>query len=614
MSAGDCRHNPVEKRFSVQHPRRRISTKLAVSYIVLNLVLISAVSAFFYHYNRISTYQDGINNLVQSADSMISQTDSRLTSMEQVAVDVLIHVGFSDSWKGFLRDHSEISRSSVGAILNDVYKSKSDIRSVAVYTADGTYVCTGNSTVTAEQVSRRADELQIDSRFSQYNSRIFLGPHKDFWNPDRDGLVISEIKPIKDREKNITGYIEVQQNCMYLDKACSVSWNGKKLNVFIFNDDNEALFYKNPENGFTDEQVGYFEEQTKQYMRVREDSHYIFATISSNYYAYRGIVILPKAELYRSLRGLLLWIMFAACLLSATMVLYVILLTRKIMSPINTFVEKMKKVDLKNLPKPEKKEYRDYETEILGTSFDNMTVRFQNTFEREKKLEGVQMKTLFAILQKEISPHFLYNTLGSIANMCEAGDNDDAAEACYNLTDIIRYASDYKTRDVSLKEELDQLRSYLAIMKSRYRQRLIYEVQVSDDIYYFQLPKLTIQPIVENAIKYSLMEQDQVRIKVRILHNGGCAEIHVSDNGCGITEKDADAVREKVSDSLEKNVTEDVTKDVRFGGMGLCGTLIRLSIFFGSAFRYELVKNEAGGTTVSLYINLQAQDAEVENV
>jgi len=593
-----------------RNKKQRISTKLTISYIILNLLLISSVCAFFYHYNKKSVYQDGINNLVQATDSMVSQTDNRLTSMEQVAVDVLIHINFLDSWENFTATHSSVSRAEVGSVLNDVYKSKPDIRSVAVYYEDGNYVCTGNSNVTIKAVQQRVDDLKIQNRFDQFKSRIFLGPHNDFWNPASKEIVISEIKPIKNRNKEIIGFIEVQQNSMYLNKACAVFWNGKRINVLIFYDDINKAFYKNTDCSLTKNEISNLEKETHQYTKVLEDKNYIIATICSNYYAYRGIAILPKTELYNSLKGLLIWIMFAALFLSSTMIIYVILLTHKIMHPINTFVDKMKKIDLMNLDKPQLTEYQDYETEVLGRSFDNMTTRFQNTLEREKKLESVQIKTLFNILQNEISPHFLYNTLGSIANMCEAGENESAADACYNLTDIIRYASDYKTKEVSLKEELEQLKAYLAIMKSRYRQRLFYEIQQSNDIFYYQLPKLTIQPLVENAIKYSLLEQEQVRISINIINHNGCAEIHISDNGSGITEETKKKIDLKVNEFLEKNIVEDITQDIQIGGMGLSGTLIRLTIFFGSSFYYEIHVNKEGGTTISLYINLYQEERE----
>ena len=183
--------------------------------------------------------------------------------------------------------------------------------------------------------------------------------------------------------------------------------------------------------------------------------------------------------------------------------------------------------------------------------------------------------------------------------MCEQGENEEAADACYSLTEILRYAADYDEAEVTIGDEMENLRAYLAIMKSRYRQRLEYKIRTDGRCTYLMIPKLTYQPLVENAIKYSLMERETVIVKVATSYEDGHVTVEVSDNGCGISEEAAERIRSRLKEFSEEDAELYSSSQVQFGGMGLGGTLIRLSLFFGESFWYELLPgNEEGGTSI----------------
>ena len=247
---------------------------------------------------------------------------------------------------------------------------------------------------------------------------------------------------------------------------------------------------------------------------------------------------------------------------------------------------------------------KSLETEILITSFESMASRLQEALERQKKMESVQNKALFDALQSVMGPHFLYNSLGGIANMCEQGENEEAADACYSLTEILRYAADYEDTEVTIGDEMDNLRSYLSIMKSRYRQRLEYEIYMDEECKYLLIPKLTYQPLAENAIKYSLIERETVVLKVSTICRDGKVVVKIADNGSGITEEAAKKIRNRLKEFTEEEVELYTSAKVQFGGMGLSGTLIRLSLFYGDGFWYELdSQNEEGGTSILFGFN-----------
>ena len=111
------------------------------------------------------------------------------------------------------------------------------------------------------------------------------------------------------------------------------------------------------------------------------------------------------------------------------------------------------------------------------------------------------------------------------------------------------------------------------------------------------------QPLVENGIKYSLLEKEVVFVKVFLVRFNGDIIIEIKDNGIGISKEDAEKVRDRIERFENDNGSKEITENIQIGGMGLSGTLIRLSIYFGNRFSYELLRNnDEGGTTIVLKI------------
>lgn len=585
--------------------RLRTSTKLSVYYAMLIILLIGSAAVIYYNYSKNSIEELGVGNLSQNCDSVMVQIDNRLTNMEQVSVDVLSNNQFTAAWKRAITGEGN-SETELKDVMTRAFVNKGDIRRVSVFGEGGVFYSTGVCTATPEDVHERFLDIQRNYTMNHMNSRTFLSPHLDDWHRESDGYVISEIKPIKDENSRIIGYLEIQQNVLYIDKICNILWNRHPLYIMVFVEKDE-LFYSNLPDDFQDGEA-YLEsiiELTKVYSKTRETADQIVCTTTSNYYDCKVVVALDKAVLFESLAGLLRGLVIGAAALILLTIVYILFVTHRIMEPINMLVNKMASVDLNNLHRQEYNETNNLESRVLITAFEQMRIRLNTAMEERKRLEDVQTKTLFSILQSETSPHFLYNTLGSIANMCENGENEEAADACYSLTEILRYSSNYATSEVTVREEIENLRAYLAVMKSRYRSRLVYELFQDEDTNLFMLPKLTYQPIVENAIKYSLAEREQVVVRIYTVRMGDQLIIEIKDNGCGISPEAVEKVSCQIREFNQGNMAAEITEKIQFGGMGLSGTLIRLSIFFGEAFSYHLLPdNDERGSSIVLCIRI----------
>lgn len=580
--------------------KRSIGTKLSLAYAILTTTIIGGAAIFFFMFNRYNMQREGISNVRQLSETAMAQTDSLLMAMDQASIDAMTSNSFMDVWNRVMSGGDEEDVRDMKRILTKAYNTKSNIRRVSVYDRNGTYVSTGETSATASEVRERIAMIESRYNMNRYNSRAYVLPHLDFWHKESNTYVISEIKPVKNKDTETVGYIEIQQNSFYLKNVCDLKWNGRRIDVAVFIEDNNELFYMTfPETEESVRQIENIRSRVEEYSKIKEDSSAIYATTSSNYYTAKTVVILEKRALNESAFKLLGGVGAIAVVMMVITVFYSFWMTKVIMRPINLLVTRMEDTDLHNLNLKRNIKVKDKETQTLVYAFDRMADRLNETLKKQKQLEAVQTRTLFSALQSEMGPHFLYNSLGGIANLCESGENEQAADACYSLTEILRYASDYENSEVAIGEEIENLKAYMAIMLSRYRQRIQFEMYIDDEAKYILIPKLTLQPLVENAIRYSLMEHDHVIVKVYAVILGDSLIIEVKDNGCGIGEEARKEIQHRLFSFQNTDVSFSLNNQIKFGGMGLGGTLIRLSIYYGESFWYELSDdNDEGGTTI----------------
>lgn len=584
--------------------KRILSRKLAFTYtgIIIIIIILSALA--FYRYNLYILLSNGINNVEQFGSDTMAQVDMQIKSMDVNSIELASNFELISALDQIVtqKNTDQQNYNVVKAILVKNYVNKVNIHRISIFTVYGDIFTTGNTDVDAETVKNNIFKSTWYSDIVvQSGRRVFLPPGLDMWDEQSGAQVISLIRAVKNGN-DIIGYVEVQQKVNVIDKICINEWNGINLSIAIV-DREGTIFYSNITRADKTEYIESIINKTKNESgSVVETNSELINVTDSNYTEYKAYLVLDKSILFESMKVILWYLVLIVVVLMALSGLFITIVTQKMTKPITMFIRKMEKVDLDNLKEPFDYHSKDYETEVLNRSFKEMKKRLMESITKQTALEAIQTKTLFNILQSEIGPHFLYNSLGSIANMCELGENLAAAESCYNLSEILRYASDFETTIVSIEEEIVNLKSYMALMKSRYRQRLDYSIEIDEDTYAFLVPKLTFQPLVENAIKYSLIENEAVFVKIQAKMIESILIITVSDNGCGISEEKMNEI-EKVISSNETNIENlEIKSRIKFGGMGLIGTLLRLKLYLGEAFEYKIINNADAGMTITIKI------------
>lgn len=196
----------------------------------------------------------------------------------------------------------------------------------------------------------------------------------------------------------------------------------------------------------------------------------------------------------------------------------------------------------------------------------------------------------YQMLQSQINPHFLYNTLDTIRMMAVLRDQEEISEALISLSKLFRYCIRQGDRLVTIREELQQAKNYLLLQSLRYQDRLQVVYQVDDQAMDRMIPKVLLQPLLENVFAHGLQEKEGpclITISIRQAEQGTL--ISVEDNGCGIEQ-----------DTLDK-----IRYHLRNGGgesIGLTNVNERLKLYFGSAEGIQIDSKPGEGTTVSFII------------
>ena len=240
------------------------------------------------------------------------------------------------------------------------------------------------------------------------------------------------------------------------------------------------------------------------------------------------------------------------------------------------------------------------EVQELSESFSHMVVKIQHLMETVRREEINLRKTELKALQAQINPHFLYNTLDSIAWMCEQGRNDEAVQMVNALAQLFRISISRGHELIPIRSELRHAESYLKIQKHRYKNQFSYRFDVDESCLDFLCNKITLQPIIENAIYHGingLVDEGEIVITLRA--DGSDVVFTVADNGVGMEEEQIQAI-------LRKEHSDHT-------GIGIKNVNDRLKIYFGEGYGITIDSEPDVGTTVTIRMPQVREEGEYEN-
>ncbi|HBF38749.1 MAG TPA: hypothetical protein DDW50_15700 [Firmicutes bacterium] len=236
---------------------------------------------------------------------------------------------------------------------------------------------------------------------------------------------------------------------------------------------------------------------------------------------------------------------------------------------------------------------------FLGNQFNIMTQEIQRLISKIFQTELLKKQAEVKALQAQINPHFLYNSLGMIDSLATLEGEKQISTISQALSNMFRYSisgGQYAT----LAEEIYQVEQYLTIQKFRFEERLSYQIYIEANLDTLRLPKLLLQPLVENAIIHGLekrKDRGSITIRAQII-DSDWVKITVSDNGIGMTEIEL----QRIQDLLSSVENEDMMSNLQLGSIGLANVAQRIKLFNNGRLEMKVSSEFSQGTIVTFLL------------
>lgn len=323
----------------------------------------------------------------------------------------------------------------------------------------------------------------------------------------------------------------------------------------------------------------------------------LVVSIKSHFFGWKIIGIMELTELKR-LITVLLFIAFGVILVAVLMVSIASrIVSKSILTPLNRLVVRCNRVAEGDYQSPFE-DGKSVEINFLSANIQSMVENIvslsHQLVEEEKKLSEERLRTL----QHQINPHFLNNVLQTIKALSVSGETEKISRITIYLGRILAYSVYQPYENVALDVELEYVKNYIEVQNIRYDNKILYSIDCEEKAREIQIPKLTLQPLVENAIEHGYDGKSRLVIDISAECEPDMICILIRDNGVGISEHEL----QKLQEQMESEVYH------RASGVGIVNVNERLKRKFGEKSGIEIKAGMKGGMTVIIHIPKQEKD------
>jgi len=231
------------------------------------------------------------------------------------------------------------------------------------------------------------------------------------------------------------------------------------------------------------------------------------------------------------------------------------------------------------------------ESQLLYSQFKQLVRNNNQLLDRRRQMEVRQ-------LEEQFNPHFVFNVMETVRYQMEE-DPETASEMLLSFANLMRYSINYGHTKVTLETDVEYINDYLLLQKIRYNNCLRFELCIPDELLECQVPKLLLQPIIENSIKHGYRQGRILEIAVTAEHVGEDLRFTVQDNGVGISAERLAAIRESFSLELDSGIVKHI---------GLYNIQKVTCLLYGPRYGLEIESEPGAGTCVTLTIPYEMED------
>lgn len=308
------------------------------------------------------------------------------------------------------------------------------------------------------------------------------------------------------------------------------------------------------------------------------------------------VMLTPQSLMMHTQSALARTLTFIAIFIILGTLFLGILISEYIYRPMAQLNKTIKKIKNGNTDLRAKTDGWSEELKVMGEEFNEMLDRMQQMVKEEYEAKVFMERTQYKVLQAQVNPHFLYNTLDTMSGIAASQDCTMVSGLCQSLSAIFRYSLNISDTQSTLQQEMAHVRNYLYVMDVRNGGTIKYTYQIDSDTLEDNIPRITLQPIVENALQHGLRNtrRKDKELIISSKHENGKLVVTVEDNGIGM---DAEAMNERLRKA-------DIGKIELGKSIGVTNVNARIKDVYGDGYgiHYESGSNEGTKVTIELPI------------
>lgn len=591
---------------------RSLHFKLFLRYAVLILSLCAVFLFFLYNIMGSEFRSNAQSELQADCDNISTLLDTQIENMDQLSKRIvdsrqLRNLFLQDNYSGDA--DSYYHKNDFSDALFDIIRLSFDHMKLNMFDVTGRFIHVGDTSIfQIKEPESFTDISWVEQALEAHGKKIILAPRAPELNGDGE-IVVSLVRafapenPVKE-----TAVLELQMDYSWLEgKIEDAIHNQKdKKKIFVYNGFGQRIYpyFKEEVPAETEEYIQSLlkeENQEDQLHRVinTENQPIIFTMNASETTGWTVIVSEGEGDLFTAFFEFQRMIIIVSLLGLVLMLILTNRIAAGISNPIRNLEKTVCSLDLNNLNDLKLPEYRNSIREVssLYHSFSEMTGKLKNSLQTTIEAQTQAVNARMLALQSQMNPHFLYNTLSSISILAEEGEDEKVIKICDDLSLLLRYISSGTGNMASIEDEIRHTESYMNLIKVKYEERIVFKLEIPDEMKKIKTPKLMLQPLVENSVKYGLNVTPPWIIEIY----GECRKerwrIQVKDNGTGFTEEYLKNFREEIKGISDKNRP---IPELEVNGMGILNLYLRLWLLYGEQMIFEIGNHPEGGAQITI--------------
>ncbi len=422
-------------------------------------------------------------------------------------------------------------------------------------------------------------------------------------NPSRQGDMVRFVLKIYDISNihNMIGYIVCDADVKAMQKIMKKYQPAE--NVFVWLQpagDRPFAAMGQPDKAYMDFCTRMMEEiqTTGEDAAARADSEKVFFHLPQRWYELDAYAVLPQSVLKASQKMLSRTLFMSVTALGILMVILYTYITNRLTKPLAELMDTIGRIRGGETNLRVNYQVQD-EIGKLGEEFNYMLDSIENLIGQQYQYQLLVNRAQYQALQAQINPHFLYNTLDTMSSIASIQNCDLVSELCQSLSNIFRYSLDMKNSYATVAREVAHLKNYIFVMNVRMRQEIRYHFDIDEDALQYSVPKISLQPLVENAINHGLKnKRGEKNIYIKIWQADGKLYIMVKDDGVGM---DAGQINRRLQEN-DTNLIEEGNS------IGLLNINARLKMIYGEEYGLTIESELGKGSAVYLTVAARKED------